>query len=142
MNTVLDKGFKPKIIYTIIRVSHLERSVTFYTKVLGMNEFRREEYPEGRLTLVFVGYGDEPSNSTIELTFNWNENEYQHGTAFDHIAIGVDDIHTACAHLTSNGISIFRAPGPMTFTAANGACDVVAFIEDPDGYKIELIETH
>lgn len=140
MSALLDKGFKSKIIYTMIRVSDLERSVSFYTKALGMNEFRREEYPEGRFTLVFVGYGDESSNSTIELTFNWDENEYQHGTAFGHIAIGVDDIHAACDSLTAKGVNILRAPGPMAYTATNGVCDVIAFIEDPDGYKIELIE--
>jgi lactoylglutathione lyase len=142
MNTVLGMGFNPKIIYTMIRVSDLERSVIFYTKILGMNEFHREEYPEGRFTLVFIGYGDESSNSTIELTFNWDESVYQHGTAFGHIAIGVNDIYAACHHLTSNGVSILRAPGPMSYTATNGVCDEIAFIEDPDGYKIELIETH
>lgn len=105
-----------------------------------MNELRREEYLEGRFTLVFVGYGDEASNSTIELTFNWDENEYQHGTAFGHIAIGVDDIHAACNYLTASGVNVLREPGPMTFTAINGVCDVIAFIEDPDGYKVELIE--
>lgn len=142
MNTGLDMGIKPKVIYTMIRVSDLERSVIFYTKVLGMNEFRREEYPEGRFTLVFVGYGDESSNSTIELTFNWDENKVKHGTAFGHIAIGVSDMYAICDHLTSKGVSMLRAPDPMAYTATNGACDVIAFIEDPDGYKIELIKTH
>ncbi|MFT6097608.1 MAG: lactoylglutathione lyase [Arenicella sp.] len=136
------KGIKAKIIYTMIRVSDLERSVAFYTDVLGMSEFRREEYPEGRFTLVFVGYGDESSNSTIELTYNWDENEYQHGNAYGHIALGVDDIYVACDYLKSAGVNITRAPGPMTFTATNGVCDVIAFIQDPDGYKIELIENH
>jgi lactoylglutathione lyase len=139
---VSQNGFKAKIIYTMIRVSDLERSVAFYTDVLGMSEFRREEYPEGRFTLVFVGYGDESSNSTIELTYNWDENEYQHGTAYGHIALGVDDIYVACDYLKSNGVNITRAPGPMAFTATNGVCDVIAFIQDPDGYKIEIIENH
>ncbi|MBL4673083.1 MAG: lactoylglutathione lyase [Arenicella sp.] len=139
---VSQKGFKAKIIYTMIRVSDLDRSVAFYTDVLGMSVFRREEYPEGRFTLVFVGYGDESSNSTIELTFNWDENEYQHGTAYGHLALGVDDIYAACDHLKSNGVNITRAPGPMAFTATNGVCDVIAFIQDPDGYKIEIIENH
>lgn len=142
MKVGLDMSFKPKIIYTMIRVSDLDISVKFYTKVLGMNELRREEYPDGRFTLVFVGYGDDSSNSTIELTFNWDEIKYQHGTAFGHIAIGVYDIHTVCDHLAKNGIRILREPGPMAYTATNGACDIIAFIEDPDGYKIELIETH
>ena len=100
MIAVSENGSKPKIIYTMLRVSQLERSVTFYTKVLGMNEFRREVYPEGRFTLVFVGYGDESSNSTIELTFNWDKSEHQHGTAFGHIAIGIDNVHAACNYLT------------------------------------------
>jgi lactoylglutathione lyase len=131
-----------KILYTMIRVCNLEHSLAFYTQALGMNEFRREEYPEGRFTLVFVGYSDESSNSTIELTYNWGENNYQHGTAFGHIAIGVEDIYATCDHLTSVGVELLRKPGPMTYTATNGVRDVIAFIKDPDGYKIELIENH
>jgi lactoylglutathione lyase len=140
MKPALEMGYKPEIIYTMIRVRDLERSVTFYTQVLGMTELRREEYPDGRFSLVFVGYGDESSNSTIELTYNWDQTDYQHGTAFGHIAIGIEDIHATCDYLISNGITIVRAPGPMTYTDTNGVCDVIAFIEDPDGYKIELIE--
>lgn len=142
MVAISNNDSKARIIYTMIRVSDLERSVSFYTKALGMNEFRREEYPEGRFTLVFVGFANESSNSAIELTFNWDDSEYHHGTAFGHIAIGVADIHAACASLILSGISISRAPGPMAYTATNGVCDLIAFIEDPDGYKIELVETN
>lgn len=140
MTTMSEKSFQAKIIYTMIRVLDLEKSLNFYTEVMGMKEFRREEYPEGRFTLVFVGYGEESSNATIELTYNWDNNAYQHGTSFGHIALGVDNIYTACEYLQDKGVNILRAPGPMAFTATNGECDVIAFIEDPDGFKIELIE--
>jgi lactoylglutathione lyase len=131
-----------RILYTMIRVRNLERSLAFYTTALGMHELRREDYPEGRFTLVFVGYGGESSNSTIELTYNWVESEYQHGTSFGHIALGVEDLYAMCDHLSSLGVELLRLPGPMTYTATNGARDVIAFIRDPDGYKIELVENH
>jgi lactoylglutathione lyase len=89
---------------------------------------------------VFVGYGDELSNSTIELAYNWDQTDYQHGTGFGHIAIGIEDVHITCDYLTSNGINILRALGPMADTDTNGICDVIAFIADPNGYKIELVE--
>lgn len=130
-----------RMLHAMIRVSDLERSLTFYVDALGMQELRREDYPEGRFTLVFVGYGDEASNTVIELTHNWDEGDYSHGTAFGHIAIGMADIYSACERLDSMGIEISRAPGPMAFAPEqNGDRDVIAFIQDPDGYPIELIE--
>ena len=137
-NTPVEK-FPTRILYTMIRVSNLERSLEFYITGLGMRELRREDYPEGRFTLVFIGYGDEASNTSIELTHNWDEQEYQHGTRFGHIAVGVEDVYVTCNQLESMGINISRKPGPMTYTATNGACDVIAFIQDPDCYNIELI---
>ncbi|NOX94829.1 MAG: lactoylglutathione lyase [Alphaproteobacteria bacterium] len=129
-----------RMLHTMIRVSNLEQSLAFYLDALGMHELRREDYPEGRFTLVFVGYGDEASNTVIEMTHNWDEGDYSHGTGFGHIAIGVSDIYAACERLGSMGINIARDPGPMTFAAdQTGARDVIAFVEDPDVYKIELI---
>ncbi|MFT6289319.1 MAG: lactoylglutathione lyase [Alcanivorax sp.] len=139
---IREKEPTTRILYSMLRVRNLELSLAFYTTTLGMREFRREDYPEGRFTLVFIGYGDESSNSTIELTYNWAENNYQHGTSFGHIAIGVEDLYATCDYLTSVGVELFRKPGPMTYTATNGTRDVIAFIKDPDGYKIELVENH
>lgn len=129
-----------RIVHTMIRVSNLERSLTFYLDVLGMQEFRREDYPEGNFTLAFVGYGDETLNPAIELTHNWGQETYQHGTGFGHIAIGVFDIFAFCKSLASEGVKIIREPRPMSFTSNSGRKEVIAFIEDPDGYSIELIE--
>jgi lactoylglutathione lyase len=131
-----------RILHTMIRVGDLDRSLAFYVDALGMREIRRENYPEGRFTLVFIGYGDESDSAVIEITHNWDEDSYTHGSGYGHIAIGAKDIYAICERLTSMGnIKILRQPGPMTFTADNGACDVIAFVEDPDGYRIELIET-
>jgi len=127
------------ILHTMIRVRSLDASVGFY-KTLGMKEFRREDYPEGEFTLVFMGYGEEATTSVIELTYNYGESHYTHGTAFGHIALGVKNIYGVCDHLRDIGIKILREPGPMKNTATNGARDIISFIEDPDGYKIELIE--
>jgi len=140
MSKTTTKKLTARILYTMIRVSDLEKALTFYLTILGMKEFRREEYPQGRFTLVFIGYGDEESNAMIELTYNWDKNKYQHGTRFGHIAIGVEDIYATCNHLVSMGVNILRKPGPMLYTATNNRCDIIAFIEDPDSYKIELIE--
>jgi len=129
-----------RMLHTMVRVKDLTRSLEFYVGVLGMREFRREDYPDGRFTLSFVGYGDEETNSVIELTYNWDEEGYQHGTGYGHIAIGVADIYTACARVASMGVKVIREPGPMTHIVDNGARDVIAFVEDPDGYRIELIE--
>jgi len=129
-----------RMLHTMIRVGNLERSLDFYLTALGMHEMRRESYPEGRFTLSFIGYGKEETSTVIELTHNWDEDTYQHGNGYGHMAIEVKDIYAACQRLTSMGIKMIREPGPMMHTADNGARDVIAFIEDPDGYRIELIE--
>jgi len=128
------------MLHTMIRVGSLERSVAFYRDALGMTELRREDYPDGRFTLAFLGYGDEAQHSVIELTFNYGETEYTRGTGFGHIAFAVSDINAAFERLAAIGVKIIRKPGPMTHAATNGQRDVIAFVEDPDGYRIELIE--
>ena len=124
-----------RLLHTMIRVGDLDRSLDFYTRLLGMRLMRRKEFPEGRFTLAFVGYGDEASDAVIELTHNWDTAGYDLGTGFGHIALGVPDIHAACAALAAEGVKIPRPPGPMKHGGT-----VIAFIEDPDGYRIELIE--
>ena len=119
----------------MLRVGDLERSVKFYTELLGMKELRRNEVPDGKYTLVFVGYGDERSNTVLELTYNWGVETYELGSAFGHLALGVPDIYATCEKLRAAGVKIAREPGPVKFGTT-----VIAFIEDPDGYKIELIE--
>ena len=122
-------------LHTMLRVGDLERSIHFYTSFLGMKELRRTEVPEGKYTLVFVGYGDEASHTVLELTHNWGVDQYDIGTAFGHLALGVPDIYASCERLRTAGVKIVREPGPVQFGTT-----VIAFIEDPDGYKIELIE--
>jgi lactoylglutathione lyase len=125
-----------RLAHTMIRVFDLDKSIDFYTRLLGMNLMRRKDYPSGEFTLAFVGYGDEDDNAVIELTHNWGQKEpYQLGTAFGHLAIHVPDIYKVCEQLAAEGVKIPRAPGPMKHGGS-----VIAFIEDPDGYKIELIE--
>lgn len=125
-----------QLLHTMIRVFDLDKSIDFYTNKLGMKLLRKKDYPTGEFTLCFVGYGDEDSNAVIELTHNWGQKEpYQIGTAFGHLAIGVPDIYGTCEKLAKDGVKIPRAPGPMKHGGS-----VIAFIEDPDGYKIELIE--
>ena len=125
-----------QLLHTMIRVFDLEKSIAFYTGQLGMKLLRRKDYPSGEFTLAFVGYGDEESNAVIELTHNWGQKEpYQLGTAFGHLAFGVPDIYGTCERLAKAGVKIPRPPGPMKHGGS-----VIAFIEDPDGYKIELIE--
>jgi lactoylglutathione lyase len=125
-----------QLLHTMIRVFDLEKSIAFYTDHLGMKLLRRKDYPTGEFTLAFVGYGDEESNAVIELTHNWGQKEpYQLGTAFGHLAVGVPDIYGTCERLAKAGVKIPRPPGPMKHGGS-----VIAFIEDPDGYKIELIE--
>jgi lactoylglutathione lyase len=120
----------------MLRVRDLERSLDFYTRLLGMRLLRKNDYPTGEFTLAFVGYGDEDKSTVIELTHNWPRKEpYALGDAYGHIAIAVPDIHGACARLAAEGVKIPRPPGPMKHGST-----VIAFIEDPDGYKIELIE--
>ncbi len=134
MSSVAETG--NRLLHTMIRVRDLERSVDFYTRLLGMKKLRRKDYPEGRFTLCFVGYGSERDTAVIELTHNWDQSEaYGHGTGFGHLAIGVSDIYGACERLAAEGVKISRPPGPMKHGAT-----VIAFVEDPDGYKIELIE--
>lgn len=123
------------MLHTMIRVGNLDRSIDFYTRLLGMKLLRRSDYPEGRFTLAFVGYGDEAANTVVELTHNWDTETYDLGTGFGHLALGVPDIYGACDILAANGAKITRPPGPMKHGST-----VIAFVEDPDGYKIELIE--
>lgn len=122
-------------LHTMLRVKDLEESVKFYTELLGMKELRRTDVPDGKYTLVFVGYGDETSNTVLELTYNYGVSEYDQGTAFGHLAVGVPDIYGAIEKLRAAGAKITREPGPVKFGKT-----VIAFIEDPNGYKIELIE--
>lgn len=130
-----------RILHTMLRVGDLERSLAFYTGKLGMQLFRKEEYPDGRFTLAFVGYGDEQSGATIELTHNWGRETYEHGSAFGHIALAVADIKSTFAKLETLGVKVLRSPGPMTVSSPDRAeAEVIAFIEDPDGYSIEIIE--
>jgi lactoylglutathione lyase len=130
-----------RLLHTMLRVSNLDRSLTFYTQQLSMRLLRREDYPDGKFTLAFVGYGDEHTNALIELTYNWDRDAYEHGTAFGHIALAVTDLTSTCARLEASGVMMLRAPGPMTFASPNRtAIERIAFIEDPDGYRIELIE--
>ena len=126
----------PRFLHTMLRVFDLDRSLTFYTEQLGMKLIRKKDYPTGEFTLAFVGYGDEEQNTVIELTHNWPQKEpYVLGSAFGHLAIGVPDIYGTCEKLAKEGVKIPRPPGPMKHGGS-----VIAFIEDPDGYKIELIE--
>jgi lactoylglutathione lyase len=122
-------------LHTMLRVKNLDESVKFYTGLLGMKEMRRTEVPAGEYTLAFIGYGDEKSNTVLELTYNWGVDHYEIGTAFGHLALGVPDIYATCEKLRAAGAKIAREPGPVKFGTT-----VIAFIEDPDGYKIELIE--
>lgn len=124
-----------RIIHTMLRVSDLERSLAFYTAVMGMRLLRRQDYPEGRFTLAFVGYGEEADTAVIELTHNWDTDHYELGNAFGHIAIAVEDIQHTCAQVRARGGTITREPGPMKYGHT-----LIAFIRDPDGYALELIE--
>lgn len=123
-----------RILHTMIRVVDLKKSIQFYTEILGMKLLREKDYPDGKFTLAFVGYGDESSEAVIELTHNWDTTSYESGDAFGHIAIEVDDVYKACEAMKINGGKIIRDAGPM-----NAGTTIIAFIEDPDGYQIELI---
>lgn len=123
-----------RILHTMIRVGDLERSIAFYTDVLGMRVLRRKEYPDGRFTNVFVGYQDEQEGAALELTYNWDTAAYDLGTGYGHIALAVDDVYAACERIRARGGRITREPGPMKHGTT-----VLAFVEDPDGYKIELL---
>ncbi|MFW2160581.1 lactoylglutathione lyase [Acinetobacter beijerinckii] len=124
-----------RMLHTMLRVGNLEQSLTFYTEVLGMKLLRQRDYEEGRFTLAFVGYGDEENNTVLELTHNWDTSSYELGNAYGHIAIGVDDAYQACEDIKARGGKVVREAGPM-----KGGVTVIAFVEDPDGYKIELIQ--
>lgn len=123
-----------RILHTMLRVVDLNKSIKFYTDVLGMKLLRQKDYPEGKFTLAFVGYGKESEESVIELTHNWDTDNYEIGNAFGHIAIEVEDVYKACETMKNSGGKIIRAAGPM-----NAGTTIIAFIEDPDGYQIELI---
>ncbi|MGX2039940.1 lactoylglutathione lyase [Methylocaldum sp. MU1018] len=123
-----------RILHTMIRVGELDRSIRFYTEVLGMKLLRKQDFPEGKFTLAFVGFGDEQHNSVIELTYNWGVARYDLGDAFGHVAIEVDDVYQAVERIKQAGGEVLREAGPMKHGST-----VIAFIADPDGYKIELI---
>lgn len=124
-----------KFLHTMLRVDNLERSVNFYTNVLGMQLLRKTENTAYKYTLAFIGYGEESTHTVLELTYNWDNRKYDHGNAFGHLAIGVDNIYATCNAIRAAGHQVIREPGPV-----KGGSTVIAFIEDPDGYKIELIE--
>lgn len=123
-----------RILHTMLRVGDLDRSIAFYTQVLGMKLLRRKEYPKGEFTLAFIGYGDESDHTVLELTYNWGVDKYEPGTAFGHIALEVPDVYEACEKIRAAGGRIIREAGPM-----NAGTTIIAFLEDPDGYQIELI---
>ncbi|NES80174.1 MAG: lactoylglutathione lyase [Moorea sp. SIO2B7] len=124
-----------RMLHTMLRVGNLEESLKFYCDVLGMKLLRQKDYPGGKFTLAFVGYGDESANTVIELTYNWGVDKYDIGNAYGHIALGVDDIYKTCEQIKSLGGKVVREPGPMKHGTT-----VIAFVEDPTGYKIELIQ--
>ena len=123
-----------RLLHTMLRVGNLDRSIDFYTGVLGMKLLRKKDYPDGKFTLAFVGYGSESDNSVIELTHNWDTESYDTGDGFGHIAIEVDNVYTAVDELRSRGGKVIREAGPM-----NAGTTILAFVEDPDGYQIELL---
>jgi lactoylglutathione lyase len=124
-----------RLLHTMLRVGDLDKSLDFYTRILGMALLRRNDYPEGKFTLAFVGYGPESEQAVIELTYNWGVDHYELGTAFGHIALEVDDAYAACDAIRAAGGKVVRDAGPMKHGST-----VIAFVEDPDGYKIELIQ--
>lgn len=123
-----------RLLHTMLRVGNLERSIDFYTSVLGMQLLRQKDYPDGKFTLAFVGYGNESDNTVIELTYNWDTDHYDPGTGYGHIAIEVEDVYAAVSELENRGGKVIRDAGPM-----HAGTTIIAFIEDPDGYPIELI---
>jgi len=123
-----------RFLHTMIRVGNLERSIEFYTDVMQMTLLRQRDNEQGRYTIAFLGYGEEKDTTVLELTFNWDTSEYNMGTGFGHIAIGVDDVYEACDKIKASGGNVVREAGPM-----KGGKTILAFVEDPDGYKIELL---
>lgn len=124
-----------RFLHTMLRVGDLDRSIAFYRDVMGMQLISRKDYPEGKFTLAFLGYGRNPEHAELELTYNWGVDHYELGNAYGHIAIGVDDIYAVCERIRQAGGNITREPGPMKHGTT-----VLAFVQDPDGYKVELIE--
>lgn len=124
-----------RLLHTMIRVGDLERSLTFYQDVMGMKLLKKKDYPDGKFTLAFLGYGSEDTTHCLELTYNWDTDHYDLGNGFGHIAIGVSDIYKMCEEITEKGGEVSRPPGPMKHGTT-----VLAFVKDPDGYQIELIE--
>ena len=124
-----------RFLHTMLRVGDLQRAIDFYTDILGMKLLRQSENTEYKYTLAFLGYGDESDNTVIELTYNWETSEYEHGSAFGHLAIGVDDIYAVCDKMKEKGCDVYREPGPVL-----GGDVVIAFVRDPDGFAIELIQ--
>lgn len=123
-----------RLLHTMLRVTDLDASLKFYCDVLGMRLLRRKDYPQGKFTLAFVGYGEETDSTVLELTHNWDVSDYELGDAYGHIAVGVEDVYEACAEVEQRGGRVVRPAGPM-----KGGTTVIAFVEDPDGYKIELV---
>ena len=123
-----------RLLHTMLRVGNLSASITFYTEVMGMRLIRHHDYPDGKFTLAFLGYGDEASNTVLELTHNWDTDSYQLGNGFGHLAIEVPDVYAACERIRHAGGKIVREPGPMKHGST-----ILAFVEDPDGYKLELL---
>ena len=126
-----------RLLHTMLRVVDLEASIKFYTEVLGMTLLRRKDYPDGPFTLAFLGYGSEQENTVLELTHNWDTESYDMGTAYGHIAIEVEDVYKACEDIRSSGGRVVREAGPMQHGST-----ILAFVEDPDGYKVELLSPH
>lgn len=124
-----------RILHTMLRVGNLDKSIEFYTKVLGMRVLRQKDYPDGKFTLAFIGYSDESEGAVIELTYNWGIDKYELGNAYGHIALEVDDAYKACEDIKARGGKVTREAGPMKHGTT-----VIAFVEDPDGYKVELIQ--
>ena len=123
-----------RLLHTMIRVGDLEKSINFYTEILGMKLLRQKDYPDGKFSLAFVGYGNEKDNSVIELTYNWDTDSYDLGSGFGHLAVEVDDVYAAAEKIRDQGGKIIREPGPM-----NAGTTIIAFVQDPDGYQIELL---
>ena len=141
MSTDLTAAIPRRMLHTMLRVGDLNRSIRFYTELMHMKLLRREEYPDGLFTLAFLGYGDELDHSVLELTYNWGKSDYDHGTAYGHIALGVEDVYAATRRLQQMGAAVRREPGPLSSRPASVAqVNTIAFIDDPDGYRIELIQ--